>query len=67
VVCLQVRGNEAHTLLEHLQWNSRLDARALDTAADRHSVIAVQRAQQRSLAGAVVPVHHPAVARMDHH
>ena len=62
VVCLQMRGDQAHTSLEYLQRHPRLDPGPLNPAANRDTMIAIQRPQERCLPGAVPPVNDPAVA-----
>ena len=60
---LQVRGNQADAHLEALERHARHDARALDVTAAGDAAVAVERAQQRRLAAAVVAVHQPPLPR----
>lgn len=45
MIGLQMGRDQAHTLLEFLQWHASLDACPFDMAADGYRVVAVQRAQ----------------------
>ena len=60
-----MRRDVGRAQLECFERHARHDAGALDAAAGRHGVIAIERAQQRRFARAVGAVHHPAVAGGD--
>ena len=59
---LQMRRDVGRAQLECFERHARHDAGALDAAARRDGVIAIDRAQQRRFARAIRAVHHPAIA-----
>src|SRR5262249_32194937 len=57
--------DDTHAPLELLQRNTRHNASALNPAPAGHSMIAVQRSQERGLTRSVTAMHNPAVASTD--
>ena len=61
MIRLQMRRNETDLAPEDFERHAGLDARTLNAAADRDTVITVQSPQQRRLAGAVRTMDDPAL------
>src|SRR5580704_6820078 len=58
-----MRGHQAHAPFEDLERHSRLDAGALDAAANRDTMIPIQSTYESRLPRAITTVDDPALLR----